>query len=331
MHGQLRKWDKSYREHQTGKELVRMSNFIHEKIVLLPVIILLNICIAVSAESEELSLLPDQLPDGFKLTRPVAFYNPGNLFELINGQAVFYLSYGFVKLDHGFYEKDGTVYTVDVYELADRLSALGSYRQQKDDEAEEMNIGCEGNIVDYLAVFYKDKYYIEIIPDDSDDSSIMETMRILAGHIENRIPGTSELPPELELFPHEGLIPGSESYFGENLLSYTFMGHGLSARYMQKQDDKDFRVFISFTNSEKEAQKICEEFEEKLKDPKSEIEHNFPGITISGLSGTLPYRGNAAILTYKHYAFGFLSFTDIEETVMLIGKLVHNFVEFTEK
>ncbi len=93
-------------------------NYIRTKtlLILLTVVATISmiLCTAISAKSDEKQLLPEQFSDGFKLTKPVAFYDPGNLFELINGQAVFYLSYGFVRLEHAFYEKVDAVYTVDV-------------------------------------------------------------------------------------------------------------------------------------------------------------------------------------------------------------------------
>ncbi|HDY89916.1 MAG TPA: hypothetical protein ENH82_17580 [bacterium] len=292
-------------------------------------ILIMIFCSAFFVQAEEKSILPEQLPDGFKITKPVAYYNPGNLFELINGQAVFYLSYGFIKLEHAFYEKDSAIYTVDIYELADRLSALGSFHQQKDGDASYLDVGCEGYIIEYLTVFYKDRYYIEIIPMESGDDDITD-MKLLAEHVEKRIPGTSEIPPELVLLPDDNKVSGSERYFGENLISYSFMGHGLTARYRQKQDDKELTFFISFTDSEQEAQKIYDVFAEKLQKPAT-VTHNSPGITIGGLSGTMPYRGNTAIFTYKHYTFGFLGFTDFEETVILTGKLFQNLEKFFEK
>lgn len=281
------------------------------------------LCMAISAQSEEKQLLPEQFSDGFKLTKPVAFYDPGNLFELINGQAIFYLSYGFVRLEHAFYEKNGAVYTVDVYELRDRLSALGSYRQQKDDEAGELKAGCEGYVIEYLSTFYKDKYYIEIIPTESEGKNNIEDMRILASHIEKVIPGTTELPLELVLFPQDGMIPESELYIGENLLSYTFLGHGLTAQYKQKGENSTFRVFISLADNEQKAQKIKEDFRTSINNPAS-IELSGK---VSGVKGTLAYRGNAMIFNYRQYAFGCLGYADEAGALNVLGKLYENLKE----
>ena len=287
--------------------------------------LLIFLCMTISAKSAGAQILPGQFPDGFKVTKPVEYYDQGNLYELINGQAVFYLSYGFVKLDHAYYEKDDVSYRVDVYELADRLSALGSYRQQKDEDTSEMNVGTEGYIIDYLSAFYKDKYYVEIVP--MDDGEIAE-MKLLAGHVEKSIPGTTELPQELNFFPQDGLIPKSEMYFGESLLSYSFMGNGLSAYYKQKQDDKEIRVFIALSDNEETAKKAVEEFRERLENV-SWVANNFGDITVSGASGTMAYRGNSVIFSYDKYAFGCIGYTNFEETNLLLGKLFQNLKTFT--
>ena len=293
-----------------------------KKKILLPALIVFTalfiiLFTVISAESVEKQLLPEQFPDGFKLTKPVEYYDPGNLFELINGQAVFYLSYGFVKLDHAFYEKEGVSYKVDVYELRDGLSALGSYRAQKDDDAAELNAGTEGYIFDYLASFYKDKYYIEIVPTDEGDIPVM---KLLAGHVEKRIPGTSDLPKELSLFPLEGIIPDSESYYGENLLSYTFLGHGITAEYKQSQGGKNLRVYISFAQDDSHALKIIEDFKEKIKNASSIA---LP-VGISGISGEMPYRGKSMIFHYQKYVFGCLGYTDEKETLKILEILFEN-------
>ena len=288
--------------------------------------LLIYLCMTISTKSAVAQILPEQFPDGFKVTKPVEYYDPGNLYELINGQAVFYLSYGFVKLDHAYYEKDGDSYKVDVYELADRLSALGSYRQQKDEDTTEMNVGTEGYVIDYLSAFYKEKYYVEIVPMDEGD---ITEMKHLAGYVEKSIPGTTEPPQELKLFPQDGLIPNSEMYFGESLLSYSFMGKGLSAMYKQEQDNKEIRIFISLKESEKQAKITVEEFRERLEKNISWIENNFGDITVSGVSGTLAYRGNSVIFSYDKYVFGCISYTNFEETNLLLVKLFQNLKTFT--
>jgi len=290
-------------------------------LAVLSVFIFLFIVSALPGASED-SLLGGDLPGGFKLTRPVAFYNPGNLFELIDGQAVFYLSYGFRLLEHAFYEKGGDTYSVDIYELADRLSAFGSFHQQKDEDAAFMDVSCEGYAIDYLAVFYKDRYYVEIIPAASPDNAV-ETMTAFALQVEKRIPGTGVIPPEIALLPEENIVPGSIRYFGENLISYTFMGKGLTAQYTRPGGGKNLTAFISFAENEESARTIGSAFRGNSTGAE-DCRYTTSGVTLTGINGTLPYRGNAVLYIYRTYVLGFLGYDDIAETHPLTDVIVKN-------
>ena len=255
------------------------------------------------AVAEQTRFLNESFPNGFKRQGSVRFYNSGNLFEYINGQAVFYLSYGFKILEHGVYRKEGKEYTVDVYELNSRLSAFGAYRQQRDEDAADLDAGCEGSIIDYLTVFYKGNYYVEIIPTTTESEDV-ETMRTLAGHVVANVPGESELPPEVTLFPKEHLIPGSERYVDENLLSYSVMGRGLTARYDQGSDS-ELRVFLALPDNNEEALKVYNGFNGKIKNSSlAKLEE------AQGIKGETPYRGMAIMYIRDRYVFGCLSIKD---------------------
>jgi|GEM_PF-2663956 hypothetical protein len=288
--------------------------------------LLIMLCSAVSVKSahaQGANLLPENFDGGFKQTKPAAFYDQGDLFELINGQAVFYLSYGFDKLEHTFYEKAGNEFIVDVYRLRDTLSALGSFRQQKDDEAEVLAVGTEGYLIDYLSVFYKDRYYIEIIPSDPENENNIADLKLLAAQIEGFIPGSTDLPPEIKMLPDSqdfGMIPDSEMYTGENLLSYTFLGHGLTGEYTQKGGEKTLKVFISFAESADHAKKIVAEFNSKLESSDSV---KLTG-KVRGFKGELPYRGNSMVFNYKQYAFGCLGCTDEKGALKIFKALLEN-------
>ncbi len=205
--------------------------------------VLILSCALNAAGAEKALFLKDTFPDGFKLKEPVRFYNQGDLYEYIDGQAVFYISYGFKRLEHGVYVSGKKEYTVDVYELASRLSAFGAYRQQRDESSGELKVGVEGSTIEYLTTFYKGSHYIEIIPAGSESEDV-PTMKKLASHVAAAIHGETELPPEVGLFPQKDLIAGSERYVDENLLSYSVMGRGLTAHYNQG-GDTELRVFLA--------------------------------------------------------------------------------------
>ena len=56
------------------------------------------------------------------------------------------------------------------------------------------------------------------------------------------------------MLPKDGMVTGTEMYTGENLLSYTFLGHGLTADYEQ-EGERNLRVFISFADTDDAAKK----------------------------------------------------------------------------
>ena len=109
-------------------------------------------------------------------------------------------------------------------------------------------------------------------------------------------------------------------YTGENLLSYTFLGHGLTADYTQKGGEKNLRVFISFAGDEDNAKTIMNGFNEKLENSDSvKLSGN-----VRGFKGELPYRGNTMVFSYKQYAFGCLGYTDEKGALNIFNALLKN-------
>lgn len=291
---------------------------VNTKFLSIILVVLALFLVSVRIEAEEPRFLKPPFPDGFSQKEPVKFYDPGNLYEYINGQAVFYLGYRFKQLEHGFYGIGESTFYIDIYELGSRLSAFGSFRQQREEGAAGLSIGCEGSILDYLTVFYKGNYYIEIIPMSSgtDDQA---SMKLLAEYVEKNIPGSSEIPPEVMLFPKEELIDGSERYVDENLISYSFMGRGLTARYLSKGEEKEIRIFIAIADNETNAKDIFEEYRTKLQNP-SPVNIG----SLEGIKGQEPYRGTTILSTWKQYVFGCLGVENETKSVDLLNAVLLN-------
>ena len=68
---------------------------IFKELSLVFTMVIMLLLFALQAAAEEPLFLKSSFPDGFRLKEPVKFYNAENLYEYINGQAVFYFSYGF--------------------------------------------------------------------------------------------------------------------------------------------------------------------------------------------------------------------------------------------
>jgi hypothetical protein len=280
--------------------------------VLLAVVFILT---AVAASLCEEAQFLKQAPDTFTAKEPVSFYNRNNLYEYIDGQAVFYNSYGFTRLEHGVYQKGGGTYTVDIYELGSRLSSFGSYRQQREEEAKLFSAGVEGAIIDYLTVFYKDKYYVEIIPMSGGDDDT-GAMTLLAGWVDSILPGSKDLPPELSLFPPDGLVTRSERYVDESLISYSFMGRGLTAIYKDPGREKELKVFIALTPGPDKAREIFKGFQGKMNQSQP--------LTVGGAEGAkgdLPYRGPSIACVFGSYTYGCMGFADEKKAADILAAL----------
>lgn len=257
----------------------------------------------------------DEVPAGFTSETPVSFYDRGSLYEYIDGQAVFYNSYGFTRLEHGTYRKSGGVYTIDIYELGSRLSAFGAFRQQREAEAQSLNAGVEGAIIDYLAVFYKDRYYVEIIPLTGGDDD-MEAMKLLVTWVDGILPGEKALPPEVAIFPPQGLVPRSERYVDESLISYSFMGRGLTATYTNAEQEKDIRIFIAFAPDIDKAREVFASFVGRMSRTEA-----IPVGNAEGIKGDLPYRGKTIACRIGPYVYGEMGAADENKAAALLISL----------
>lgn len=277
---------------------------------------ILVITTASGVQAEEPQFLAASFPDGYTRSEDVRYYNPGNLYEYINGQAVFYLSYKFTRLEHSVYKKGEDDYTVDIYELGSPLSAFGAFRQQRDMDAEDLGYGVEGAVIDYLTTFYAGKYYVEIIPRTTAAEKV-DVMRGLAGHVAGAIGAPATLPAELAIFPKSGLVGNTERYVDENLLSYAFMGRGLTADYNQSGADRAMRVFISF--AEDKAGDVYTEFSGKLNEAKSIDIGGEKGVT-----GDTPYRGTGIAVRWKGYVIGALSVDNKQAAVTVLTQVLAN-------
>ncbi|MFC1608024.1 DUF6599 family protein [Candidatus Latescibacterota bacterium] len=278
---------------------------------------LILVVTAVPVVADDTQYLKESMGDGFSRKEPVRLYDQGNLYEYINGQAVFYISYGFTRLEHGVYTKGDKEYTVDVYELASRLSAFGAYRQQRDSDAGPIDAGVEGSSIDYLTVFYKGKHYVEIIPTGSEGEDVA-TMTLLAARIADVLPGETDLPPEVGLLPDGGLIENSGRYVDENLLSYAVMGRGLTANYNQG-GDSELRVFLALPDDVETARKVYDGLLAKIKDSSLAKLEKAEGIT-----GTTPYRGKAIMYIRDRFVFGCLSVKNEDQARKVLEALYGN-------
>ena len=252
-------------------------------------------------------------------------YHADNLYEYIDGLAVMYLKFGFRLLEHGRYAFGEKEYAVDVYILGNPLSAFGIFRQRRASEDRTIDVGVEGTVSPYLAVFYKGSFYVEINPlrDGSEDEKILES---LARQVDQGIPGDSKLPAEVSIFPVEKLVAGSQRYADENLISSSCLGRGLTAIYSGQGTDGGIRIFFGLPENPADASNRFERFRSELKEAVP-----FRIGDADGVFGKTPYQGVSVIFLRQRFIFGAIGFSNLDEVKPLLESLLKNISRYDRK
>ena len=289
----------------------------------LPLVFLTAFCFSLPGSSH--GVLPDRFPEGFLRTGEIELYHEDNLYEYNDGLAVIYLKSGFRLLEHGRYAVGEKEYAVDVYTLGNPLSAFGIFRQRQASEDRRTNLGVEGTIGSYLAVFYKGSFYVEINPlrDGSENEKVLES---LARQVEKVIPGDSKLPAEVSIFPEENLVDGSERYADENLISSSYLGRGLTALYSNKGTDGRSRIFFGLPEDAADARQRFERFRSELKEAVP-----FRIGDAEGVLGKTPYQGLSIICLWQRFIFGATGFSNPDGVRPLLEALFNNLRRYDRK
>lgn len=176
----------------------------------------------------------------WKLDGEMERFAPDNLWELINGAADAYISYGFVGL-RAFEVVNGALrFMVHIYDMAKPLWAFGIYRSENPPLATALKIGAESQFSDYLAVMLSGRYYVKI--ESIKGKAVAENCRSLMEEILAQLGGEDRFPDELNLLPRDHLLPQSEQYILEHFLGVTELGNALLGKY--QEGEHSYRLFV---------------------------------------------------------------------------------------
>ncbi len=202
---------------------------------LIPLLLFLILPLALALNAAE----PIQLK-GWTLQGQMDVYEPDNLWELINGAADAYLSYGFKELKAFELTAGQLHYMVHIYDMGNPLSAFGIYRNENPPLDDSVAIGAETQFSDFLAVMFSGRYYVKVESikgkvSEGNSRSLMEELYSVLG-------GGETFPAELALLPAEGKRPETEYYIRDNFLGVSELSNALFARY--ERDGLTFRRFV---------------------------------------------------------------------------------------
>jgi hypothetical protein len=211
-------------------------------------------CICPRAESGDRSIFRSALPspEWQMQGKPYGFV-PQNLYEYINGEAEFFIAYGFVELTGANYilvagGKD-TV-TIDIYDMGNKLNAFGVFQSKTGGRASALNLGAASTGFDDYLAFYKDRFFVEIqtYMTREKEKHRVETM---AASIAAHLPGDNTPPRELFYLPERNRIAGSERYIKGGILGHAFLDRGIVCNY--RIQGQKLTAFVAMLPSPRDA------------------------------------------------------------------------------
>ena len=160
-----------------------------------------------------------------------SIYTSDNLWNIIDGGAELFLSYGFVDLRIGEYtDASGTDVRVELYRHNSKTNAFGIYSQERNPGYRFIPLGTQGYIEDGTMNFLCGTYYVKVSSHRAGKAGrdAMEKIgRSVAEHLRQE-PGW---PAQLAIFPPEKKTANAEGFIGQNFLGYRFFRAAFTAKY----------------------------------------------------------------------------------------------------
>lgn len=249
---------------------------------------------ALSPDSQQLlALLPeDNSVPGWTRGAEVRFFDPGNLFEYIDGAADGYLNYGFQKVVTAEYNstKRSSQAVVDIYRMKDARNAFGIYTSELNPRSEFKRIGVEGYIGGTALNFWSGSYYMKItVFQESED--LKQEMAKLAERCSQKLgdPGTE--PVEVAYFPRENQIPHSIRYLPKDVLGQSYLIEGFEAKY--RNGDSETKIVIASMGNSEAARDAAGKYKQFMT-TNGKVQRDLPSLADGGFSGTDSFYGNMA-------------------------------------
>ncbi|TKJ28614.1 hypothetical protein CEE39_09950 [bacterium (candidate division B38) B3_B38] len=209
---------------------------------------------------------------GWESSSPPRFFEPGNLWEYINGQAEFYLQYGFqlvVTSDYASRE-DSNSLIVDIYLMESPRHAFGIYAAERTPDDNFIDVGVQGYVAGNILNFWKGPYYVKLTSFQSSPTG-EEVLIKLSRVIADKIPGNYSEPELFACFPDKNKVKMSERYIPKNFLGHGFLKNGYLVDY--HHEGIRYQVFLVENSSPEEAEEAFSKYLNFLKTEGEIISH----------------------------------------------------------
>ena len=237
-------------------------------------------------------------------------YDAAGLWELINGAADVFLSYGFETVTVQKFSAGNVTASIAVYDMGRPLNAFGIYRTEAPADETALPVGTEAVVSPpYQCLLLKDRYYVKVEAYEGDiDQATGES---LVAAIADALPGEDGLPPEFAALSADRIVAGSVQYTREALYGLAELNESVHAAYTDDAGS-EYQAFVLLQTGEVTADDTWQ----KLASRWQEIDLGGEPV----LFREIPYSGLVGVIRSNGGIIGVANAVDEEQ---LIARLSH--------
>ncbi|MBW2641266.1 MAG: hypothetical protein JRE10_14210 [Deltaproteobacteria bacterium] len=211
-------------------------------------------CITPLAASGDESIFRTALPSTeWRMEGQSYAFLPQNLYEYINGEAEFFIAFGFIELTGANYTSvggDNDTVTIDIYDMGNKLNAFGVFQSKRGGQVSALNVGAASTGSDGYLAFYKNRFFVEIQAYIAGEKQ-KHGVETLAASIAAQLSGDNTPPWELLYLPEKNRIAGSERYIKGGILGHAFLDRGMVCDY--RIQGQKITAFVAMLPSPRDA------------------------------------------------------------------------------
>ena len=214
-----------------------------------------------STSERDQSDLGPLAPAGFEKLSETEVYNPGNLYEKINGKAPLYIESGFEQLSTQRFisgNDESLWMELYVYDMGAVRNAFSVYSVQKRAEAENLRPMRFAYKTANALYLVHGKYYIELVG-SAESSELFRAITEVARKVRaNLAIDHNTAIDELSLFPQENVVVDSARLYLKNAFGFEGLTDTFTSRYTI--DGETITAFLSKRSSPEEARAAAESY-----------------------------------------------------------------------
>ena len=196
---------------------------------------------------------------------PPEHFTADTLYEKINGRADLYLSSGFVALQTQRFSADpasGRWVEMFVYDMGTPQNAFSVFSMQRREGAQTDDIVPNAYRTENALFLALGNFYLEFIGTEA-SPRLHDVMGLLAGKFIETVGGTTSADaPGTDLFPQEGLQPGSLQLITTNAFGYEQLDQVYTCEYFQ--NGANLTAFVSRRADDETAAALADSYRKTL-------------------------------------------------------------------